>query len=152
MRIGMIEQSFSLKVLDDTLACIFATQAAVWPSIIGHHAAAVDHNNLFEIMTTANLEVREIVRRSDLYGAGSEFALDGRISDDRNLAADQWQPHRLAYDSGVARIIRMHRDGDIAEDRLGPRRRDGNRTAAVGKWIADIPKIAVDLLMIDLKV
>src|SRR5271170_5195017 len=103
-------------------------------------------------MAAADLEVGKIVRRSNLHCAGAEFTLDSRISDNRNLTSDQRQPYHLADKPGVARIVRMHRDGDVAEDRLGPRRRDGYRSGAVRERITDVPKIAVNRLMIDFKV
>ena len=64
------------------------------------------------------------------------------VGDDRDFAPDQRQHDLLADHRLVARVIRMHRDGGVAQHRLGPRRRDGHRARAVGERIADVPQMA----------
>ena len=115
-------------------------------------ALAVEHVDLRQVMAFADLEVVEVVRRRDLDRARSLLGIGVVVADDRNPAPDQRQDHMLADQVPDAFVVRMDRNGGVAEHRLGPRRRhDDERRGIVGTEclaldrIAQIPEIALDL-------
>ena len=52
----------------------------------------------------------------------------------------------------VALVVGIHGDRGVAQHRLRPRRRDRDRTGAVGERVADEPQAALDVLVIDFEV
>jgi hypothetical protein len=71
-----------------------------------------------------DLEVVRVVRRRDLHDAGAELGLRVVVGDHRDGAADDGQRHRPADEVAVALVRGVHRDGHVAEQRLGARGRD----------------------------
>ena len=70
-----------------------------------------------------------------------------------NRAAGERQRDRLADERRVALVVRIHGDRDVAQHRLRAaswRRR--RRPAAVGQRIADLPDLALLLLVLDFEV
>ena len=79
-----------------------------------------------------DLVVVVVVGRRDLHRAGAERALDGLVGDDRHVALDERDPDPPPDEVAVARVVGMDGDRGVAEDRLGPRRGDGDRRVRVG--------------------
>ena len=71
-----------------------------------------------KLVTQADFVIVEIVCRGDLHTPRSEFGIDIGIADDRNRPVGQRQPQLLADEMPIALIIRMHRDGGVAEHGL----------------------------------
>ena len=130
------------EVLDDLLARFLARQPAIRAAVLVDVRGAVENRDLLEAVTLAQLEVDRVVRGRDFQRAGAEFAIDRRVGDDLYLAPDQRQPNSLADVRLVALVVGIHRDGGVAEHRLGPRRRDRDRAGAVGERVADVPEAA----------
>ena len=82
-------------------------------------------------MPAARLVVVLVVGRRDLHRTGSELALDDVVGDDRDDAIDERDQDAPADEGLVARVIRVNGHGGVAQDRLGPRSRDGDRRAGV---------------------
>ena len=103
-------------------------------------------------MPLADLEIVEVVRRRDLDRARALLGIGVVVADDRDAAADQRQDDVLADQMPDPLVVRMYRNGGVAEHRLGPRRRhDDKRRGIVGAEglaldrIAQIPETALDL-------
>ena len=101
----------------------------------------IEHVDLRQVVPLADLEIVEVVRGRDLHRAGALFRIGIFVGDDRNAPADQRQDHMcLADEMRVALVIGMHRDRDVAEHRLGPRRRDDD----VGRRIVGVERLALE--------
>ena len=118
----------------------------------GHSPLAIEHVDLRQAVTLADLEVVEIVRRRDLDRTRTLFGIGVVVSDDRDAAANQRQDHVLADQMPDPLVLRMYRNRGVAEHRLGSRRRhDDKRRGIVGAKslardrIAQIPQAALDL-------
>ena len=72
-----------------------------------------------------------VVGGGDLHRAGAERRVDDGVRDDRDVALDERDAHAPPDQRGVAWIFGMHRDRRVAEDRLGPRGRDGDRRLGI---------------------
>ena len=86
-------------------------------------ALAIEHVDLRQAVPLADLEVVEVVRRRDLDRAGSLLGIGVVVADDRDAAADQRQDDVLADQMPDPLVVRMDRNGGVAEHGLGPRRR-----------------------------
>ena len=100
----------------------------------------------------ADLEVVEVVPRRDLDRARAELRVGMLVGDDRDQPAGDRLPDLLADQRRVALVVGMHRDRHVGEHRLGPRRRDLDRAAAVGERVAQRPELALDVAGLDLEV
>ncbi len=97
--------------------------------------------DLWQVVALADFVVVEIMRRRDLHAAGAEFLVDVLVGNDRNLSAGERQFHHFADEMLVALIVRMHRDGGVAEhgfracggdDQMFLRARDAGNGYATG--------------------
>ena len=65
----------------------------------------------------------------DLERARAERRVDARVGDHGHGALDVRDDDLAADRVAVALVVRVHRDGDVAEDRRGPHRRDHDAVA-----------------------
>ena len=86
----------------------------------------IEHVDQRQIVTPADLEIVEVMRRRDLHRAGALLRIGIFIGDDWNTPADQRQDPRACRRDAVALILGMHRDRGIAEHGFRPRGRDGD--------------------------
>ena len=168
----------ALRVGDVVDVRLFLDEVAVLAQVIGHEparlvavhfrvearfrrqrAVPVDGGDRFQAVPLADLEVELVVSRRDLERAGAELGIDGVVGDDRHQPLEAAQ--RQADEPSVVRlpafIFGMHGDGDVGRDRLGPRRRDGDAVVqlvalVVDERVADVPELALFLLVLDLDV
>ncbi len=103
-------------------------------------------------MAPADLEVDGVVARRDLERAGAELGVDQVVGDDRYPPLDERDDDLLADRVAVAVVLRMHRHGDVGEDRRRPHGRDRDRARAVGERIARVDERVVHRLVDDLEV
>ena len=96
-------------------------------------------------MPLADLEIVEVVRRRDLHRAGAFLRIGIGVADDRDAPPDQRQDRGLADQVLEPFVFRMHRDRDVAEHGLGPRRSDDDEFVAAFDRIFDVPEIALGL-------
>jgi hypothetical protein len=152
VRLAADQRAVALEVGDDALARDGAIEAGIRPGRGGHLTALVDHRDEIEAVARGHLEVVEVVRRRDLDGAGAELAIDVRIGDDRDLAAEDRQAERLADQRGVALVLGMHGDRGVAEH--GLRDAWSRRRSIRCRRRADsaVPELALDVLVLDLDV
>ncbi len=117
----------------------------------GDDAALVHDRQAGQVVPAADLEVVGIVRRCHLHRAGAELGIDVRIGHDRDLAAGQRQLDRLANKVGVARVVRMHSDGGVAEHRFNPRGGHDHGRVAVAVPDADQLAFVVGVVHLDVR-
>ena len=84
----------------------------------------VEHVDQRQIVAPSHLEVVEIVRGRNLDRTGTFLRIGIFIGDDRDAASDQRQDGIAPHEVPVARVVRMHGDGRVAEHGLGARGRD----------------------------
>ena len=74
------------------------------------------------MVALADLKIDLVVRRSDLQRAGAERLVDRRIANNRDFRRrPEGATHGFPNPPSVARVLGMHRDGDVTRNRLGPR-------------------------------
>ena len=101
-------------------------------------------------MALADEEVVRVVRRSNFDAAGAELGVDHVVLDDGDDAADERHDYLLAYEVAVLFVARVYRYRAVAEDGLGTRRHDDDRSVgAVRELIGDLVELAVLVLVLD---
>ena len=102
-------------------------------------------------MILADLEVDWVVARRDLERTRAKFDLDPLVRNDRDLPTDHRHDRELAKHRRVARIVGMHRDRDVGENRDGTHRGDRDLATAFDR-IGDLVEGVVDILVLDLEI
>ena len=116
-------------------------------------ALDIDHVDHRQVMPPADLKIVEVVRRRDLHRAGALLGVGVFVRDDRDGAADQRQDRVAADQVLVALVVRMHRDGGVAEHRLGPGRGNDNVFGPNAfDRILDVPQRALHLDLLHLQI
>ncbi len=110
-------------------------QALEIAGLVVHPAVEPDHHRLGEPVVATDLEVQRIVAGRDLERARAERRLDTLVRDHRHAALDVRDDDLAADRTAVALVVRVHRDGDVAEDRGGPHRRDHDAVAPVTRRV-----------------
>ena len=159
-RLDLVDEAARLKLLDDEFSCGFATlafqriqQGQFGMSVLQKRFVllerqvrfVIEHINKRQVVPLADFKVVEVVRRRDLDRAGAFFRIGVVVADDRNAPADQRQDRGLADQMFQPLVLRMHRDRDVAEHGLGPRRRHDDEFVAAFDRIFDVPEIALGL-------
>ena len=139
------------------LARRVAVEAAVLRRrVVVDRRVEVQDGDRREAVPLADLPVVEVVRRRDLHAAGAERLVDVVVGDHRDRAAGERQRDRPSDQRGVALVVRIHRDGDVAQHGLRPRRRDDDFAVPVDRAtrerIADLPDLPLLLLALDLEI
>ena len=110
-----------MKQLGGLLAAGKSVEAGEFgPGEFIQHAVRIKHVADGQLVALADIEVGLVVRRGDLERAGAKLPVHRGVGNDRNLPAHQGSPDGLADQPGVARIVRMHRDGRVTGNRLRP--------------------------------
>jgi hypothetical protein len=153
MRLLRDDEALRGKIGEHRLARNVAIEAAILLRRIGVDGGVeVEDRHRHQAVTLADLPVVEIVRGGDLDGAGSEFAIDVRIRDQRNDAAGERQRDVLADEPAVALVVGIDRDRDVTQHRFRTCGCDDDLAAAVGERIADLPELALLLLALHFQV
>ncbi len=146
----LVDESGRGQIVDDALSCNGAVESAIaaWHVFVEVRIDRedVDHR---QVVALTDLVVVEVVRRRDLHAAAAECRIDVRVGDDRDLAIRQRQKDEPANEILIPRVVRVHRNGGVAEHRFGPRRRDDDVVAAVrgagavAQRITEVPEAAL---------
>ena len=151
-RLYLHQISAVAKVVYYCLSCLVALHSGifsavfVYMSIIGHYV--YDR----KIVAQTDLKVIGVMRRSYLDSAGAEIHLDIIVSNNRYFGADKRQSDLFADKILISFIIRIDRNGSIAEQRFRSGRGKLNISAAVGQRITQMPEISVLFAVFDLSV
>ena len=132
-----------------------AVEARERSALLVEGAVEVEDVDLLEVVPLAGREVVEVVRRRDLHRAGAELGVDeDRVGDDRDLSIDERVNELLAVEVLVALVVGVHRDGRIAEHRLGTRGRDHEEFAGRAvDLVGELEEFAVGaFLVLDLEI
>ena len=152
--LDLVEQAEGLHLPNDRVARLVAIEVPVTLGrVLVHAGAGVENVDHLEVVTAAHLEVIEVVSRGDLHRAGPFFRIGMGVGDDRDWPVDDRQNAAATNQVRIARVVRMDRDGGIAEHGL----RSGGRHAdeLVGTaldWIAEGPQVAVNLALLHLQI
>ena len=95
-------------------------------------------------MALAGLVVVVVVGGRDLDRAGAERRVDHGVGDDRHVALDERDAHAPSDERRVARVVGVHGDGGVAEDRLGARRGDRDRRVGVRRARRLVDEVVAD--------
>ena len=100
------------------------------------------HIHRGEAVPLPDLEVVRVVGGGDLQAAGAELPVHALVGDHRDLAVGERQPDALPHEGPVPRVLRVHRDRHIAEERLraGGGHREP-RPRVVGERVGDAPEV-----------
>ena len=77
-----------------------------------------------EVVFQADRKVVFVMRRGHLEHARPELGIDVIVGDDGDFGLGERTDDHLPDEIGVAFVLRIHRHGRVAHERLGPRRRD----------------------------
>ncbi len=144
-------ETFQASELGRNLAVDALVQRAVEVEHLGgrqHVGVLVEDVQQRQVVALAHFVVVEIVGRGDFHAAGAEFRVAIIVGDDRDAAANQWQLDEFADQRFVALVVRVHRDGGVAEH--GFRTGGGNDQEvialggfnAIGQWVFQVPQEA----------
>ena len=107
-----------LQILHHHLPGLVAVQPGVLAAVLIDGGVVVHNVDLRQVVALAYLEVVGVVSRRDLHRTGPELFIYIRICHDGDLSSHQRQDRRLAYDIFVPLVIRMYRNGRIAQHGL----------------------------------
>ena len=103
-------------------------------------------------MAQSHLKVVRVVRGSNLNNAGSEICFNIIVRNNGDLTVNYRQNKGLAHKVLVALVIRVYRNGGIAEQCLGARGGKLQITAPVLKRVTEMPEMPCLLLVLNLRV
>ena len=149
VRLALLDETALLRPGEHTFTRVLLPAACEVAGGLVHQPVRTDDHRLGKSVVAADLEVEDVVPGRDLERAGSELAVDPLVCDHRDpvlaVRNDHLAPDRVA----IARIVRVHRHGDVGEDRRGPDRRDRDAVVpvAVRIRVADRHERVVELLV-----
>ena len=131
MRALALEIAARLEVGDDPLASLVPVQTGIPVTGVIDGGVVGEDRDHRELVPLPGRVVVSVVGRRDLDRTGAKRPIDDLVGDDRDVALDERDPDALSHEVAIAIVVRMDRDGGVAEDRLGPGRRDGDPTGRV---------------------
>ena len=132
------------EVLEDRRAGVVAVHAVVPRARVRDACGVVEDRRHRQAVAAARLVVVVVVGGRDLHRARPEGRVDDRVRDDRHVTIDERDPDAAAHQGRVPGVVGVHRDGGVAEDRLGPGRRDGHRGVGVGLTRRLVEQVVAD--------
>ncbi len=149
---GALEQFARRQIRQHLLPGGIAIQALIGAAVGVDHTRLVKDIDEFEVMATADFKVVEVVSRSDLYRAATEFLVNVIIGDDRDFTTDQRQHNALADQISIAFVFGMHGHGGIAEHSFGSGGGHHQQAVATFDRVAKVPELTLLIFMLHLKV
>ena len=125
--LALHEQVALAAPVEDPLVGLLLRQPGELAGLVVHPPVGADHHRLGQAVVAADLEVDRVVAGRDLQRAGAELGLDPLVGDHRHAPLDERDDRLLPTSVAVALVVRMHRDGDVGEDRRRPDGRDRDR-------------------------
>ena len=103
-------------------------------------------------MAQTNLKVVRVVRRRNFYRAGTELFVDIFVRYNRDFAPNERENQRFANKVRVAFIVRMYRNGRIAQQRFRTCRRNRKILVRVLYKILNVPEVTRMFFILNLRV
>jgi hypothetical protein len=153
--LGAEQQPGRLHVGDYLAARLVAVESLVGAALGRDGGVGVEDVDLGTVVALADLEVVGVVSGRDLDRTGAEGRIDVLVGYDRDLPADEREDDGGAHDVAVALVVRVHGHARVAEHRLGPGGCDRDVVAPacrLGERVAEVPQVAVEVLVLDLDV
>lgn len=147
------EQPKFAEALDHTLARFIPVQSGELRSCrFGHARVLVHDDDVRQVVSTPHLVVVRIMRRRDLDRARAEVRVNRFVGDDRDLAPDERQNHRLADQLAITFVVRIDRHRRVAEHGLGAR--GGDRDAPIASFdrILQVVELALKRLLFNFEI
>ncbi len=153
-RLDPVDEVDRLEICEHGLARRVAVEAAIGRRhVLVQRAVLVQDVDQRKIVALADLEIVEVVAGRDLDGAGAFLGIGIFVGDDRDGTIDQRHDGVAADQVLVALVARMHRDGGVAQHRLGPRRRHRDEPAHLAfDGIFQVPEMALHLDAFDFEI
>ena len=147
------EKTGFLEISNDGFSRFVAIHADILACLFIHRAIFVHDDDGLELMSLPDLKVIRVMRRCDLYAAGTISHVNVFIGNDRDLTACAGKCDLLADEILVAFIFRIHSDSGIARDgfRTGGRDLDVFSLFASDRVI-EVPEMSDFIFMFDFDV
>ncbi len=144
------EVTLFLEVGHTGLAALFGGHADVLLRNVLVHAAVIGHDvDDRKVVAQTDFIVVGVVGRGDFDDTGPELGVCVFIAHQGDLLADEGQDEHLADLVLVAGVLRVDRDGGIAEHGLGTGGGELQVAGTVGEGIAQVPERTVFLFVFD---
>ncbi len=130
-------------------AAFITAQALVGPGILIHDAMVVHDCDLGQVMAQPHFEIVGIVGRSNLYRAGSKFAVNITVRHHRDQSSHQRQYHLTAYHMLIAAVFGVNRHPAVTQHGLRSGSSHHYIIIAVLKGIFNVPQLAGRVFMLD---
>ncbi len=146
------QRSLRLEIGKHPFARLVAVQPVIRRARQLDACAFIHDVQLRQVMPLPDGKVVRIMRRRHLHRTGAELRVRPVVSDHRDLTANQRQHQHLANHPRITLVRGIHRNGDIAQHRLRPRSRNGDRSRPIGQRIANLIQLSRTLLVHHLKI
>ncbi len=127
------------KIGENLLPCLVAVEAGIGAGCLVHVRRLVHHLDRGQPEPLPQSEIVGVVRGRHLDRAGAELAADPGVGHDGDLAPGQRQAEHLSVQVGIAFIVRMNGDGDIAQHGLGAGSRHSDGACFPHDRVANLP-------------
>src|SRR3990172_430183 len=149
MFLGLDEKTLIFQVLDDLLSCLEPVHPFIlfWDGFI-EPPRFIHDVLLFEVVPLPHEGIPRIMGRRHFDHPRAKSRVDEIIGDDRYTPPDDWKNGESSDELLVSIVVRMHRDGSIAEH--GFRSGGGYDGKILGSvnLISDMPQLSVHLRML----
>ena len=154
VRLALLDEPALLGPGEDARARLLLRRAGEIAGHLAHAPVPADRHRLGEAVVAPDLEVERVVARRHLERARAELAVDPLVGDHGNAMLDVRDDHLAADRIAIARVVGMHGDRDVGEDRGRPHGRDRDAVASVTvrERVADRVQRVVHLLVHDLEI
>ena len=142
------QQTLRFKISQDLLPRLVAVQAGISAGGRIHVRRLIHHADRGQALPLAQSKIVGVVRRRHLHRAGAEVAAHPTVGHDGNLAPGQRQAQHLAVQVSIALVVWMYRYGYVAQHGFRPRGGDGNKARFAHDGVANLPQLAL-LLLVD---
>ena len=152
------EQSHLIEFADDGFSCRIPVHALIFAAVLIDGRVIIQNIDDRQVVPFADLKVVRVMRRRNLYNAGSLFHVRVLVADNRNRAVHNRQ-HCLSADQVlVTRVFGVDRKCGIAEHgfRTGccelEKLRPADGPVLFNQWIFDMPEMACLFLVFHFRV
>ena len=135
------QSALCLQIFYNCLSRLIAIHAGILGICVYDLGIIRHHVDNFQVVPQTNFKVVRVVRRCDLYHAGSEVHLHIVICYNGNFTVYQRQDQSLAHQILVPFIIRVYCYGSIAQQSFRTGGRQFQIAAAILERIAQVPEV-----------